>query len=72
MKEPLLTRAILTFSLVFISALMLFVPVVEGASDVRAMFLMLTGIAVRDYFQARADHDRAEREDPTPPDAVIG
>lgn len=44
-------RAILTLALVAVSATMLFVPVVDpGTKD---MFLLLTGIAVRDYFSVR-------------------
>ena len=41
---------------------MLFVPVAKGTDDVKAMFVLLTGIAVRDYFASRdrqAERDRA-------------
>ena len=38
------------------------VPVAKGTDDVKAMFVLLTGIAVRDYFASRdrqAERDRA-------------
>jgi len=53
-------RALLTVMLVGITAAVLFIPVAKGTDDVKAMFVLLTGIAVRDYFASR---DRqAERE----------
>lgn len=52
-------RAILTILLVGLCGLMLFVPVVEGADDVRGMFILLTGIAVRDYFASRGSAEPA-------------
>jgi hypothetical protein len=53
-------RALLTILLVGISAAVMFIPVAERTDDVKAMFVLLTGIAVRDYFASR---DRqAERE----------
>ena len=53
-------RAVLTILLVGITAAVLFIPVAKGTDDVKAMFVLLTGIAVRDYFASR---DRqAERE----------
>jgi len=60
-------RAILTLMLVIVSAVIVFVPSVNnGASE---MFLLLTGIAVRDYFAARADQN--EEDGPAvPPPAV--
>lgn len=64
MKEPLgiprgSVRAIVTILLVLVSASMLFVPVVGDAS-VKDMFVMLTGIAVRDYFATRAAQNRED------------
>jgi hypothetical protein len=53
-------RALLTVLLVTISAIVLFVPSVNGSDDVRAMFVLLTGIAVRDYFAHRAETNRRE------------
>jgi hypothetical protein len=53
-------RAILTFILVAITAAVLFVPISEGSAEVRSMFVLLTGIAVRDYFSTRAETDRAK------------
>lgn len=55
-------RAVLTIMLVGITAAVLFIPVAKGTDDVKAMFVLLTGIAVRDYFASRdrqAERDRA-------------
>ena len=62
-------RAVITVLLVVVSATMLFVPVVD--EDVKNMFLLLTGIAVLDYFASRSADDRADREDPPLPDPVV-
>jgi len=54
-------RALLTILLVGITAAVLFIPVAKGTDDVKAMFVLLTGIAVRDYFASRdrqAERDR--------------
>jgi hypothetical protein len=62
-------RAFLTMLLVGITAAVLFVPVAKGTDDVKAMFVLLTGIAVRDYFASRdrqAERDRATAETATP------
>ena len=61
-------RAFLTILLVGITAAVLFVPVAARTDDVKAMFVLLTGIAVRDYFASRdrqAEHDRAANTTPT-------
>ena len=61
-------RAFLTILLVGITAAVLFVPVAERTDDVKAMFVLLTGIAVRDYFASRdrqAERDRADGTAPT-------
>ena len=56
-------RAFLTTALVGITAAVMFIPVAKGTDDVKAMFVLLTGIAVRDYFSSR---DRqAERDQGT-------
>ncbi len=55
-------RAFLTMLLVGITAAVMFIPVAKGTDDVKAMFVLLTGIAVRDYFASRdrqAERDRA-------------
>ena len=75
MKEPLnlprgSVRAALTLLLVAISGALLFIPAAEGADDVKSMFVLLTGIAVRDYFAARAEQNI--QDGPTVPNAVIG
>jgi len=61
-------RAFLTTLLVVITAAVMFVPVAKNTDDVKAMFVLLTGIAVRDYFASRdrqAEHDRAANTTPT-------
>lgn len=68
-------RSAITAILVLVSAAMLFVPVVDGAGDIKAMFLMLTGIAVRDLFGAVQEDRRVEQikqaYDPTPPESFV-
>ena len=57
-------RAFLTTLLVGITAAVMFIPIPSGKDDVKAMFVLLTGIAVRDYFSSR---DRqSERQDRAP------
>lgn len=66
-------RAALALLLVGITAAVLFVPVAKGTDDVKAMFVLLTGIAVRDYFASRdrqAERDRADAEAARPAAAV--
>ena len=61
-------RALLTILLVGITAAVLFIPVAEDNKDVKAMFVLLTGIAVRDYFSSRdrqAERDQVD-ESTTP------
>lgn len=50
-------RAVLTFVLLGVSIALLFVP---SNDEARGMFLMLTGIAVRDYFASRATQDQVD------------
>ena len=54
-------RALLTVMLVGITAAVLFIPVAKGTDDVKAMFVLLTGIAVRDYFASRDRQSERER-----------
>lgn len=58
-------RAILTILLVAVSALLLFVPAHDR--DVKAMFLMLTALAVRDYFAHRTAQNEADGPALEPP-----
>ena len=51
-------RAILSIVLVGISGALLFVPMADGADEVKSMFVLLTGIAVRDYFASRGKTDK--------------
>lgn len=46
-------RALLTILLVGITAAIMFIPIPAGKDDVKSMFVLLTGIAVRDYFASR-------------------
>jgi hypothetical protein len=52
-------RAIITILLVITSAALLFVDTASGADDVKAMFVMLTGYAVKLYFDTRQDQETA-------------
>jgi len=61
-------RAVITILLILISASLLFVPSVTGTDDVRSMFLLLTGIAVRDYFATRKDQN--EEDGPVLPEPL--
>lgn len=58
-------RAVLTFVLVAVSATLLFVPAADG--DAKSMFLLLTGIAVRDYFATRQAQNEADGPPLEPP-----
>ena len=56
-------RAFLTILLVGITAAVMFIPIPAGKDDVKSMFVLLTGIAVRDYFASRENARTAtERE----------
>jgi len=73
MREPLdlprgSVRAIVTLMLVVVSAVALFAPIAEGADDVKSMFLLLTGIAVRDYFAHRQEQNAEDGPVTEPPD----
>ena len=46
-------RALLTVLLVGITGALMFIPIPAGKDDVKSMFVLLTGIAVRDYFASR-------------------
>jgi hypothetical protein len=62
-------RAFLTTLLVGITAAIMFLPIPTGKDDVRSMFVLLTGIAVRDYFSSRErqdEHARREGEERFP------
>ena len=50
-------RAILTIVVVVVAALTLFVPIAPGAEDARAMFVLVAGLVLRDYFQTRQDQN---------------
>ena len=68
LDEPLFlpkgsVRAVLTMVLVGITTAVMFIPIPSGKDDVKAMFVLLTGIAVRDYFSSRdRQSEREERE----------
>lgn len=71
MKNVSIVKALICFALLAISAAILFVPVVDGADEVKSMFILLTGIAVRDFFGSTQEDKRVEElkqaYDPTPP-----
>lgn len=54
-------RAFLTTLLVGITAAIMFIPIPSGKDDVKSMFVLLTGIAVRDYFSSREKTERERR-----------
>lgn len=58
-------RAIITLLLLAFSGVMLFVPAVDDG--VREMVLLLTGIAVRDYFAVRKDQNDTDGPPIEPP-----
>lgn len=75
MTSTTYVRAALAGLLVVISAAMLFVPMAEGAGAVRDMFLMLTLLAVKSFYDSENEDRRAEAlkqaYDPTPPPPAI-
>lgn len=69
-KEPLSlprgsVRALLTVMLVALSGVAMFIPVVDD--NIKSMVVLLTGIAVRDYFATRADQNAADGPPADPP-----
>ena len=78
LDEPLFlpkgsVRAVLTMLLVGITTAVMFIPIPSGTDDVKAMFVLLTGIAVRDYFSSRdRQAEREEREPEGIPAAETG
>ena len=78
LDEPLFlpkgsVRAVLTMLLVGITTAVMFIPIPSGKDDVKAMFVLLTGIAVRDYFSSRdRQAEREEREAEGIPAAQVG
>ena len=78
LDEPLFlpkgsVRAVLTMVLVGITTAVMFIPIPSGKDDVKAMFVLLTGIAVRDYFSSRdRQSEREEREAEGIPVAEVG
>jgi hypothetical protein len=57
-------RASLTVMLVGITAAIMFIPIPSGKDDVKSMFVLLTGIAVRDYFASRERTAPKRHEEP--------
>ena len=68
-------KAAICFVLLFISATLLFVPAVDGADEIKGMFVMLTAIAVRDYFGGVQSDKRVaevkEAYSPTPSQSFV-
>ncbi len=68
MPEPLSlprgsVRAILTILVVLVAAATVFVPIADGAGDARAMFVLVAGFVLRDYFDVR----KAQNTEDGPP-----
>jgi hypothetical protein len=78
LDEPLFlpkgsVRAALTMLLVGITTAVMFIPIPSGKDDVKAMFVLLTGIAVRDHFSSRdRQSEREERDLRGDPAAELG
>lgn len=53
-------KAGIVFVLIGVCAALLFLPVADGAEEVKGMFVLLTGIAVRDYFGGVQSDKRVE------------
>lgn len=53
-------RAAMTYLLILMSGAMLFVPVAEGAQDIKAMVVALTMLAVKDHFSAVTEERKAD------------
>ena len=68
-------KAGIVFALLGASIALLFVPIAAGAEEVKGMFVLLTGIAVRDYFGGIQSDKRVEdvkqAMNPTPPAPVV-
>lgn len=68
-------KAAICFAMIAVSATILFVPVADGAEEVKAMFIFLTGLTVRDFFGGVQSDKRVEElkqaYDPTPPDSYV-
>lgn len=68
-------KAAIVFVLLAISAALLFMPIAAGAEEVKGMFVLLTGIAVRDYFGGVQSDKRVEDMkqalSPTPAEAAV-
>lgn len=58
-------RAVLTLLLVSLCGASMFIPIVEGAGEVRGALLALAGVAVKSYWDTR-DAENAEDGPPLP------
>lgn len=68
-------KAGICFVLLVVSAAMLFVPVVTGSEEIKGMFVLLTGIAVRDFFSGVQSDKRVadvtQALNPSPPESFV-
>jgi hypothetical protein len=68
-------KSIIVFLLIAVSSALLFLPLAEGSEDVKGMFLLLTGVAVRDYFGGVQSDKRVEEVkqayDPAPAQSYV-
>ena len=62
-------------TLIIVTIVLLFVPVADGAEEIRAMFVLLTGIVVFDFIRSVQEDKRVkdiqEAYDPTPPPSHV-
>lgn len=75
MVKTNVVKAVIVFFLIAVSTAILFVPVADGAEEVKAMFIFLTGLAVRDFFGGVQSDKRVEElkqaYDPKPQDSYV-
>ena len=68
-------KAVLAFVLVAVTVAMLFVPITDGAGEIRAMFVLLTGIVVYDFIRSVQEDKRVkdirEAYDPRPSPSTV-
>lgn len=74
-SKLLYIRAGIAGLLVTVSAATLFLPLAEGANSVRDMFILLTGIAVKSFYDGVQEDKRVESikqaYDPSPPQSYV-
>jgi hypothetical protein len=68
-------KALVSVALVSITVVLLFVPVAKGADEIRAMFVLLTGIVVYDFIRSVQEDKRVkdiqQAYDPKPAPSTV-